>query len=33
MTAALLMLGYALAVAWCLPGPLARMTAAGMNAR
>ena len=33
MSAALLMCLYALAVAWCLPGPLARLTAPGMSAR
>lgn len=33
MNAALLMCLYALAVAWCLPSPLARLTAPGMNAR
>jgi Zn-dependent protease with chaperone function len=33
MSAALLLCLYALAVAWCLPGPLARLTAPGMSAR
>jgi Zn-dependent protease with chaperone function len=33
MRAALLMCLYALAVAWCVPSPLARLTSAGMSAR
>jgi Zn-dependent protease with chaperone function len=33
MSAALLMCLYALAVAWCLPSPLTRLTARGMSAR
>jgi Zn-dependent protease with chaperone function len=33
MSAALLMCLYALAVAWCLPSPLSRLTAPGMSAR
>ena len=33
MTAALLMCLYALAVAWCLPSPLLRLTTPGMSAR
>jgi len=33
MTAALIMLGYAVALAWLGPGPLARLTAGGVNAR
>ena len=33
MRSALLMFGYALAVAWCLPAPLTRLTARGVSAR
>lgn len=33
MTAALVIVGYSLAVAWCLPSRLARLTAPGINAR
>jgi Zn-dependent protease with chaperone function len=33
MSPALLALGYAIAAAWCLPAPLARLTARGVSAR